>query len=77
MNIDTLYDLIINFIAKDYRINLYSTDVNQHSGSLWLLLEREIENWNSHYWLLFWDDPSIPGDKYQWDNEMEINKYES
>ena len=76
MNSDTLYDLIINFIIKGYRIILDRTDVNIRSGSVWLLLTKERENWNSFYYILYWDDPAIPGDRYKWDHELEVNKYE-
>lgn len=76
MNIDTLYDLIINFITKGYRIILYRTDVNIRSGSIWLILTQEVEYSCSSYYILSWDDPDKPGDRYVWDHEMDINKYD-
>lgn len=76
MNTDALYDLVINLLTKNYRIILDHNDVNIRSGSVGLLLQKERENWNSHYWLLYWDDPNIPGDRYKWDHEVEVNKYD-
>lgn len=77
MNVDDLYNLIINFIVQGYRIALDRIDINIRSGSLWLILQKEIENWNSCYYLLYWDDPAITEDRYEWDHELEVNKYES
>lgn len=77
MNIDTLYDLIINFIAKGYRIVLGRSDVNIRSGSVWLLLQQEIEYKANFYYLLHWDDPDKFKNGYKWDHQMDIAKYES
>ena len=76
MTADNLYDLIINFIAKNYRIVLNRTDVNICSGSIWLLLTKEKGNWNNYYYMLWWDDPDIPRDRHKWDHEMDIDKYD-
>jgi hypothetical protein len=77
MNTDTLYNLIINLIAKGYRTVLGSSDVNIRSGSVYLILQREIEYGHNSYYLLHWDDPATSRDKYKWDHEMSIAKYES
>lgn len=76
MNTDALYDLIINFITKGYRIILDRSDVNIRSGSVWLLIQKEPDYPCDFYYVLFWDDPDIPGDRYKWDHEMDINKYD-
>ena len=76
MNIDTLYDLIINFIAKGYRTVLGRSDVNIRSGSVWLFLQKEIEYGNNFYYLLHWDNPDKPKNGYKWDHKMDIAKYE-
>lgn len=76
MTVDTLYNLIINFIAKGYRTVLGRNDVNIRSGSIWLLLTKEIENRNNCYYMLCWDDPDIPKDRHKWDHEMDIDKYD-
>ena len=76
MTADNLYDLVINFIVKDYRIVLHRTDVNIRSGSIWLLIQKEPEYPRDFYFVLFWDDPDIPGDRHRWDHEMDIDKYD-
>lgn len=76
MNIDTLYDLIINFITKGYRTVLGRNDVNIRSGSVWLLLQQEIEYEDNFYYLLHWDDPDKFTNRYKWTHEMDIAKYE-